>query len=197
MRRIVMLMLFIFALGWAADQAEAQRRGGGGRGGGGGFRGGGGGRGGSHFSRGGSRSAVNARPSQRPAQRSSFDRGNVNRGNINRGDINRGDINRADISNRRYDRDVNVNRPVNIGEINGGYGDWDNGWGYHPVARGAAWGAAAAVTSAAIGSAIYTLPSSCVVVVDDGSTYHQCGSTWYQPQFVGTETQYIVVSPPY
>ena len=191
MRRIVQLMLFIFALGWAADQAEAQRRGGGGRGGGG-FRGGGGGRGGgAHFSRGGSRGAVHARPSHRPAQRPSYDRGNINRGNINRGDINRGDI------GNRYDRDVNVNRPVNIGEINGGYGDWDNRWGYHPIARGAAWGAAAAVTSAAIGSVYYSLPSSCVVVVDDGVTYHQCGSTWYQPQFVGTETQYIVVSPPY
>ena len=27
-------------------------------------------------------------------------------------------------------------------------------------------------------------------------TYQQCGNTWYQPQFSGTSTTYVVVNPP-
>jgi hypothetical protein len=30
----------------------------------------------------------------------------------------------------------------------------------------------------------------------NGLTYQQCGSTWYQPQFAGTSTTYVVVAPP-
>jgi hypothetical protein len=52
------------------------------------------------------------------------------------------------------------------------------------------------VTAAAIGSTVYTLPSSCTTVVVNGFTYEQCGSAWYQPQFSGTTTTYVVVSPP-
>jgi hypothetical protein len=64
------------------------------------------------------------------------------------------------------------------------------------VARGVAFGAAAAVTAAAIGSVVYALPTSCSVVYVGDVAYQQCGSTWYQPQFVGTTTSYVVVSPP-
>jgi hypothetical protein len=32
--------------------------------------------------------------------------------------------------------------------------------------------------------------------VVNGITYQQCGSTWYQPQFAGTSTTYVVVNPP-
>jgi len=26
--------------------------------------------------------------------------------------------------------------------------------------------------------------------------YQQCGGVWYQPQYVGTSVQYIVINPP-
>ena len=116
----------------------------------------------------------------RPAHRPSPGRGNINRGDINRGDIN-------------------INRPVNIGEIEGGYGGrWNNGCCYydHPVAAGAVVGAAAAVGAAAVGSVVYDLPSSCTTVYVDGVTYENCGGTYYQPSFTGTTTSYIVVSDP-
>jgi hypothetical protein len=181
--------------------ADAQRggRGGGGRGGGGRGGGGGGFRGGGGMSsRGSSRPSV-SRPagggrSQLPAN-ISRPSGGINRpnGGINagNGNISRGDIN-VDRGN------INVNRPVNVGD-----GGWDNnyggaGWGccYHPVARAAAVTAAAVATAAVIGSVAYTLPASCTVTVVNGLTYQQCGSTWYQPQFVGDETTYVVVNPP-
>jgi hypothetical protein len=28
-------------------------------------------------------------------------------------------------------------------------------------------------------------------------TYQQCGGTWYQPQYVGNDVQYVVVNAPY
>jgi len=33
-------------------------------------------------------------------------------------------------------------------------------------------------------------------VLVNGMTYNDCSGTWYQPQFVGTETTYIVVDSP-
>jgi hypothetical protein len=46
------------------------------------------------------------------------------------------------------------------------------------------------------GSAVYSLPSSCASTEVNGVTYMQCGSTWYRPEFEGTTTSYVVVSPP-
>ncbi|MFZ0135365.1 MAG: hypothetical protein WAK95_22730 [Desulfobacterales bacterium] len=40
------------------------------------------------------------------------------------------------------------------------------------------------------------LPPSCTVMVVNGIIYQQCGSTWYQPQFAGTQVSYVVVNPP-
>ena len=105
---------------------------------------------------------------------------NVNRGfdrNVNRN------------VNRNFDRNVNVNRNVNV--------DVDRrGWGYHPVATGVAVGATAAVTAAVIGSVVYSLPPSCTSVIVNGISYQQCGSTWYQPQYAGSNVSYTVVNPP-
>ena len=42
---------------------------------------------------------------------------------------------------------------------------------------------------------VYTLPPACQTVVVNGIAYSQCGSVWYQPQYVGTSVQYIVVNP--
>ena len=84
---------------------------------------------------------------------------------------------------------VNVNRDVNIDvDVDQGYGGWD-----HPVAGAMVVGGAIAVTAAAIGSMVATVPAGCVPVNYGGMVYQQCGGTWYQPQ----GTQYVVVNPPY
>jgi hypothetical protein len=56
--------------------------------------------------------------------------------------------------------------------------------------------AGAAIANNSYGTVVYTLPSSCVTQIVNGVTYSDCGGTWYQPQFDGTTTQYVVVSPP-
>jgi len=175
--------------------SEAQRRGGGG-GGGRSFGGGAGsiGRtGGARTSSGGgnrlsggnggaARTSVN-----RDFGNTSVDRASINNANINKANINNANINKANINN------VNVNRNYNMDV------DVDNGWdwGNHPVATGAAFAAGAAVTSAAIGSVVYSLPPSCGTVVVGGVSYQQCGSTWYEPQFSGTSVNYVVVQEPH
>ncbi|WP_322043468.1 DUF6515 family protein [Paraburkholderia sp. J67] len=69
---------------------------------------------------------------------------------------------------------------------------WGGGWYVDPVAAAVTVG----VTAAVVGSMIATLPPSCTSIVIDGATYEQCGSTWYQPQYVGTQVQYVVVKAP-
>ena len=110
---------------------------------------------------------------------------NVNRGsnrtvsnNVNRSGnrVNNGNINTGD-----------VNIDVDGGCCNGGYG-----YGYHPVARGAA----IATTAAVMGSYYSALPSGCVTVVRVGINYSRCGSVWYQPVYSGANVQYMVVGEP-
>lgn len=71
-------------------------------------------------------------------------------------------------------------------------GYWGGGWYVDPVAAAVTVG----VTAAVVGSMVATLPPSCATVVIDGVAYEQCGSTWYQPTYVGTEVQYVVVTAP-
>jgi hypothetical protein len=133
-----------------------------------------------------------SRPAQLPARPSApnIGGGGIGGGNINRGNIGGGTINGGDRV---------VNRPVNVGDIDvnrGLRGDYDGCCYHHPIAAGAAVAAGAAIASAAIGSTWYTLPPTCVVTVVNGVTYNQCGSTWLQPEFDGTTTEYVVVSSP-
>jgi hypothetical protein len=108
---------------------------------------------------------------------------NVNRGaNVN--------------SNRNVNRNTNVNanRNVNVnvnGNYGGGYG-YNDGWDHHPVAAGLAIGAGAAI----VGSIVNSVPPSCSTMVVNGISYSQCGSTWYAPQYSGTNVQYVVVDAP-
>jgi len=76
----------------------------------------------------------------------------------------------------------------------GGY--YGGGCCYHPVATAAAVTAATMVTAAVIGSVVNSVPPSCSVAVVNGITYQQCGSTWYQPQFEGSNTSYVIVAAP-
>jgi hypothetical protein len=43
---------------------------------------------------------------------------------------------------------------------------------------------------------VSSVPASCVPVNVNNVVYQQCGSTWYQPQYAGSQVQYEVVNPP-
>jgi len=87
----------------------------------------------------------------------------------------------------------NVNRNVNVNQRHSVDIDVDVDRGYNPLAVVAA----VAVTAAVVGSATRSLPPTGCAAVSYGTLiYHQCGSTWYQPQYVGTTVQYVVVNPP-
>jgi len=90
--------------------------------------------------------------------------------------------------NVRRNTNVSVNRDVDI-DVNHGW--YDN----HPVATAAAVGTAVAVTAAAIGSIVYSLPPSCTVVVENGVQYNYCGGVYYQPMYSGSTVSYVVVNP--
>jgi hypothetical protein len=80
---------------------------------------------------------------------------------------------------------VNTNRHVDV--------DVDVDRGFHPVAAVAT----VALTAAVIGSMTPSLPpSGCVPVMMGNVMYQQCGPNWYQPQYVGTSVQYVVVVAP-
>jgi hypothetical protein len=117
--------------------------------------------------------------------------GNGNRENLGNGNrTNVGNGNRTNISN---DRPINVND--NDLNINGGH--WDGGYGCcYGWGAAAAGFAAGAITAAAIGSTVYALPPSCPAYYYGGVTYNHCGGVWYEPQFQGTETTYVVVNAP-
>ncbi|WP_028452578.1 hypothetical protein [Chitinilyticum aquatile] len=128
-------------------------------------------------------------------------RGNVNQANVNKTNTNRQNTN---VSNRNVSNtnvnNVNINRDVNVnvdgyhgGSCHGGCYDDD----YHPIATAAAVTATVAVTSAVIGSIVNTVPANCVPVNYAGTVYQQCGNTWYQPQYAGSNVTYVVVNPPH
>ena len=100
--------------------------------------------------------------------------------------------------NRNVNANVNVNRNVNV------HGGYYGGGGYYgrPYYGGVSTGAAVAIglTGLAIGTMIGAsqVPSSgCTTVMVRGIGYQQCGSTWLQPQYVGSQVNYVVVRSPY
>jgi hypothetical protein len=101
-------------------------------------------------------------------------------------DNSRADARTNDVRNTSVNN-VNVNKNVNVNVEQHG-GGWD-----HPVAGAMVVGGAMAVTAAAIGSMVTTVPAGCVPVNYGGMVYQQCGGTWYQPQ----GSQFVVVNPPY
>ena len=92
-------------------------------------------------------------------------------------------------------RDIDIDRDVDIDIDRDRDIDVDidrYGCCYH-----SGWGTAAAITTAlVVGSVVNTLPPNCTTVVVNGFAYRQCGSTWYQPQFYGSRTTYLVVNSP-
>jgi len=99
--------------------------------------------------------------------------------------------------NRNVNQTVNVNsnRNVNVNSNRHVDVDVDVDRDYHPVGTALAVGATVAVTAAIVGSTVNTLPPACVPVQVGNMLYQQCGSTWYQPQYVGSSVQYVVVAP--
>ena len=67
---------------------------------------------------------------------------------------------------------------------------------YRPVARAAVATAAVVGTAVVVGSIVRSLPPSCSSVMVGNVAYQQCGNTWYQPRYSGSEMSYVVVNPP-
>jgi hypothetical protein len=65
-----------------------------------------------------------------------------------------------------------------------------------PVARAAVGTAAVVGTAVVVGSMVSTLPPQCSQVIVGNVAYQQCGPTWYQPQYAGSQVTYVVVNPP-
>lgn len=104
----------------------------------------------------------------------------------------RGDFNRN--LNVDHSANLNVNRNVNVNADYHGDDYYHGGWyGYHPYGAVAA---GAVVGAAALGSIIYSLPDNCNMISVAEMTYQQCGNVWYEPQYVGTQVQYVVVNNP-
>ena len=116
-------------------------------------------------------------------------RTSVNRNaNANRNINANANVNRNVNANVNRNVNANVNRNVNVDV------DVDRNW--HPVATAAVATAAVATTAAVIGSVTRALPPACVPVQAGAVVYQQCGGVYYQPQYVGTAVQYVVVPAP-
>ncbi len=79
--------------------------------------------------------------------------------------------------------------------IDGGYNNRCCGYGNGGLAVAATIGAIAVTTAAVVGSSYYALPSGCTTVVQNGATYSQCGSVYYQQTMQGSDPVYVVVNP--
>jgi hypothetical protein len=84
---------------------------------------------------------------------------------------------------------VNVDRDVNV---YGGGGRYYGPSYYRPVYPVGA----AIATAVVIGAIVSSIPPDCTTIVVNGLSYRQCGSTWYQPQYSGSSTTYVVVNAP-
>lgn len=119
----------------------------------------------------------------------------VNAGNT----VNRGSNNNVKVDNSQRNVNVDNNRNVNVNVNGNGCGGCNNGW-YDDddwnVGRAVVTTAAVVGTAAVIGSIVSSVPPSCVQTNINGIIYQQCGNTWYQPQYVGSTVNYVVVNPP-
>ncbi|MCF5705469.1 hypothetical protein [Pseudomonas syringae] len=146
--------------------------------------------------------APNAQRAQRinaPQRANHVNAGNrVNSGTrVNAGN-NVGNRTYVNNSNRNVNRNVNIDNHRDVDIDVDGHGRYGYDDHYHPIATAAAVTATVAVTAAVVGS-IFTpaqMPSSCVQVIRYNVAYMQCGSTWYQPQYQGSDVTYVVVNAP-
>ena len=108
-------------------------------------------------------------------------------------------VNKNNNVNVNKNTNVNVNRDVNVNthsSYNSGYYG-GGGCCYHSgVGTAVAVAAATTATAMVVGSMVHSLPPNCSAIVANGVTYQQCGGTYYQPQFSGGNTTYVVVNQP-
>ncbi|MDD1017123.1 hypothetical protein [Pseudomonas rubra] len=104
--------------------------------------------------------------------------------------------NRANINNGTRNVNIDNHRDVDI-DVDGG-GRWGYDDDYHPIATAAAVTATVVATSAVVGAIFRPaqLPPDCVQVMRYNTPYLQCGSTWFQPQYQGSNVTYVVVNAP-
>jgi len=60
----------------------------------------------------------------------------------------------------------------------------------------AGYAAGATTTAYAMGAIYATLPTGCVMSTVWGTTYYQCGTTWFQPSYGANGVYYRVVPTP-
>lgn len=121
-------------------------------------------------------------------------RSHVHRGgnkNINK-NVNRGGNRNA---NRGGNKNININKNVNVNVNNRNNNNYHHHNHHNNVGVAVAAGIATGIVVGSIVAAS-TLPPSCVTTVINGISYRQCGSSWYQPRYSGTQVNYIVVNPP-
>ncbi|MBM3116847.1 hypothetical protein [Jeongeupia naejangsanensis] len=130
-------------------------------------------------------------------------RANVNHVNNNRVHNTRTNVNRVNNNhvrntsiNHNVNRNINVNQNVHV-DVDNHHNGWYDDDDYHPIATAVGVTAAVGLTAAVIGSITRTLPPNCAPYPYSGITYQQCGNTYYQPQYSGTNVQYVVVNPPH
>jgi len=151
------------------------------------------------------RSSARASVNQ-PSQNAGANRGaNANAGaNANRNANANANRNVNTNSNANVNRNVNVNQNVNVNRdvnVNTNRNYYGGGYG-GPCCYNSGLGTAAAITAAAVGTAmvvgsmVNSLPPACSAISANGVTYQKCGSTYYQPQFSGGNTTYVVVNAP-
>ncbi|MDR3428982.1 MULTISPECIES: hypothetical protein [Silvimonas] len=144
--------------------------------------------------------AANAGPGARGAARTSVNKpaggGAHNNGNGGNRVANGNNVgNKTNINNSHNNVNVNNNRDVNVNVENNGRGGYGYDNNYHPIATAAAITATVAVVGAILTPA--QMPTSgCVQVMHGNTAYMQCGSTWYQPQYQGSNVTYVVVNAP-
>ena len=102
-------------------------------------------------------------------------------------DEHREDI-QEEIHKRQEDRQEFIEE-----QLNDHYHDrYHYGWGHgRGVAVGVVVGATAATTTY-----VATLPCQAAAVVVNGITYFQCGTTWYQRAYAGSQVTYMITEAP-
>ncbi|NLC70588.1 MAG: hypothetical protein GX751_04420 [Desulfuromonadaceae bacterium] len=83
-------------------------------------------------------------------------------------------------------------------------GHWDYHYGSNDVAAAFVVGTAVGVTAGAVAASsrpaqvvtVTTLPCTAATVIVNGTTFYQCGTTWYSRGYQGNNIVYIVATPP-
>jgi hypothetical protein len=101
--------------------------------------------------------------------------------------------------NVNVNKNTNVNQNVNVHGSGGYYGPPGGYYGAPPRYYGpspVAVVAGAVATAVVVGAIVASLPPNCTDVIANGVVYHNCGGTYYQPQYSGSNVTYVVVNHP-